>query len=1161
MDSPLKLLVLGDAEADCRRVLDTLRQGGVAVEGRRIWNHAQLIETLGADAWDAVLSDYPLPGVDFLTCVQYITAQSPDLPVIVVSAEVGEEQAVELLKQGVWDFVLKSSLSRLLPVIRRTLRETADRRARRESEALSGLIFDTVPDAMLVVDADGAIVRANHGAERMFGYSRQELLRLSVEDLIPEPYRASHRGVRAAFSANPAPRPMGQDLALIGLARDGREFPVEISLGPLDIGGRPHVVATVVDVTERRRAEVLLQRYAQIVETSGDLLAFIDADGNHQVANPPYAALFGVSPEQLRGHPVRAVLGEPTYRAVADGLAAALGGTALSVDFEFPAATGGTRALAGELRPFRSGSTVSGVVLSLRDVTEIREAQQALEAYRQHLEELVSARAEALRQQARYLRTLIDGFPFEVWFKDTKSRYLAVNRAAAAAIGVDVRQMVDRSDAELLPSELAERYRSDDWEVMASRQRKTVEVHLGEGDLARWIETYKAPVVDDDGTVLGTVGYARDISERKTLEAVREAALVQAERLARVRSEFLANMSHEIRTPLNAILGLARLGQRETLGRRVYETFARILDSGRHLLAVVNDVLDFSKIEADKLELEEAPFRIAEVIDRAVELTAENAFSKGLDFVVDEAPDLPQQCVGDCLRVLQVLVNILSNAVKFTETGSVSLRAGRDLDHLLFEVVDTGIGMSDDQIGRLFQPFEQADGSTTRRFGGTGLGLAICRRLIDLIGGTIEVGSRPGQGSRFLVSIPLRGAEPALPEAGGSLVLSGFGAGEATALQQQLRRWNAEALIAAPAEALERRCDLLVISQPAMAAFSGAELSRVLARDQRIVIVAASAQFSAGLPRELSRRIRVVTRPLRVRQLISALRGQPGGASAESAAGPRLQGLVILAAEDNEINRLVLKDLLVLEGAAVVLAETGTEAVQLLAAQGSAGFDVVLTDVQMPEMDGYETTRQIARAAPGLPVIGLTAYALPEERARCLAAGMVEHVSKPIDPDRLVTAILAHCPADGRGSAGQAAPRRTADGDRPEPAVLDRAALERRYSGRNSMIGKLVHLAVASSREAGVKLRQAADDGDLPTLRFLAHSVKGMAGNLEARRSFEAAKALESAARDCSADAAALGLRLAGELRLLEAELALFQTPSPPETPTDSEPTPPHPHG
>ncbi|NJD08664.1 MAG: PAS domain S-box protein [Methylococcaceae bacterium] len=1149
MESLLKLLILDDHEASYQRILETLNQAGVTVEGRRVRSHAQLIETLGEGGWDAVLADFPLPGVDLLTCLHSIGAQDPNLPVLVVSADIGEEQAVELMKQGVWDFVLKSSLARLLPAIRRTLREAADRRAREEaeharteSEALAGLIFDTVPEAMLVVDDQGTIARANRAAEAVFGYQRDELRELSVERLIPAAYRQRHRGARAAFAASPTPRPMGQGLNLVGLRRDGSEFPVEISLGPLDVGGRPHVVATIVDITERRRAELLLQRYAQIVETAGELLAFVDADGNHQVVNPAYASLFGKTPDQLRGQPLQVALGEATYQHINGDFAAALNGTALSLSFQFPCPAGEPRTLAGELRPFRSAGTVSGVVLSLRDVSEMRAAQQALEAYRQHLEELVSARAEALRQQTRYLRTLIDGFPFEVWFKDTKSRYLAVNRAAAEAIGIDVRQMVDHTDEQLLPREQAQRYRSDDCEVMASRQRKTVEVQVGEGDQTRWIETYKAPVLDDDGTVLGTVGYARDISARKTLEAVREAALVQAERLARVRSEFLANISHEIRTPLNAILGLARIGQRETRGRRVQDTFARILDSGRHLLAIVNDVLDFSKIEANKLELEEAPFRVDELIDRAVELTAESAFAKGLGFSVEEAPDLPRQCVGDCLRVLQVLVNILSNAVKFTETGSVSLRAWRDLDRLKFEVADTGMGMSADQLDRLFQPFEQADGSTTRRFGGTGLGLAICRRLIDLIGGAIEVSSQLGEGSCFVLSIPLRDAEAAPSGTGGSLVLAGFDPGESGHLLAQLERWQVQATVAEPAEALNRRCDLLVISQPALADFSEADLSHALARDQRIAIVAASAQFSAGLPRNLSQHIGVVTRPLRVRQLLATLRGQLTGTVVESSTSQRLRGLVILAAEDNEINRLILKDLLVHEGASVMLAETGAHAVRVVAARGPEAFDAVLTDVQMPEMDGYETTRQIARVAPGLPVIGLTAYALPEERARCLAAGMVEHISKPIDPDRLVTAILAHCPAGGRKKSPEVTGGALAESDHPQLPILDRNALALRYSGRGSLIEKLIHVAVASSREARVKLRQAADAGDLPSLRFLAHSVKGMAGNLEAPRSAEAARLLETAARDSHPEAPALGLRLSGELQLLEAELTAYQS-------------------
>ena len=385
----------------------------------------------------------------------------------------------------------------------------------------------------------------------------------------------------------------------------------------------------------------------------------------------------------------------------------------------------------------------------------------------------------------------------------------------------------------------------------------------------------------------------------RTAELV--AARSEAERLARTKSEFLANMSHEIRTPLNAVLGLARIGARDSALHATQETFVRILDAGEHLLGVINDILDISRIDAGKLTVEALPFQLPAVVGNASSFVVGAAKQKGLVCKVEQAHDLPEWVAGDAQRLQQILVNLLSNAVKFTERGEVWLSVTRQRDDTCFEVVDSGIGMTGEQVDRIFAPFEQADSSTTRRYGGTGLGLAISRNLAHLMGGEITVTSTPGAGSRFTLHLRLPATEPPLSE--------------------------------------------------------------------------------------------------------------PAGEGAPT--GRRLAGLRMLAAEDVEINRLILEDLLVHEGADVVFAEHGRLAIERLKEAGVAAFDVVLMDVQMPVMDGFEATRRVLELAPGLPVIGLTAHALAEERQRCLAAGMVEHVSKPIDADELVDAILRHVRRNG----------------------------------------------------------------------------------------------------------------------------------------------------
>ena len=425
-----------------------------------------------------------------------------------------------------------------------------------------------------------------------------------------------------------------------------------------------------------------------------------------------------------------------------------------------------------------------------------------------------------------------------------------------------------------------------------------------------------APLRDTAGEIVGGIAILQDITERVrkdeelaryqgSLEALvsartadLEAARAEAVRLARVKSEFLANMSHEIRTPLNGVLGLARMGFRDNAGRDATQAvFARILSSGRLLLGIINDILDYSKIEAGKLRIESIPVEPARVTGDALLLMDEAATNKGLSLQLRKRSTLPAVCLSDPLRIAQILVNLLSNAVKFTERGSVTLEVGREGDSLVFSVIDTGLGMTPAQLASVFAPFEQADNSTTRRFGGTGLGLAITRRIVELMGGTLSAESQVGAGSRFEVRLP---------------------------------------------------CIEVAATQPAAATLAA-----------------------------------------------------PGP-------GPLLAGLRILAAEDNEVNQLVLEDNLVSEGAEVTLAINGQEAVDHVRQRGADGFDVVLMDVQMPVMDGYEATRQIRALAPGLPIIGQTAHALDEERAACLAAGMVDHLAKPLDPDQLIASILRH---------------------------------------------------------------------------------------------------------------------------------------------------------
>jgi PAS domain S-box-containing protein len=410
---------------------------------------------------------------------------------------------------------------------------------------------------------------------------------------------------------------------------------------------------------------------------------------------------------------------------------------------------------------------------------KLQQSESDVRALNASLEQRVMARTDELRQQARYLRTLIDMLPMWAWLKDTHSRYLAVNQATADACGMAADDIVGRTDRELWPLAVAEAYQADDAEVMASGSRKTVEEPVVAGKKQIWMETYKAPVIDEDGSVLGTVGVARNISDRKAAEGAREAALAEAERLARQRSEFLAQMSHELRTPLNGILGFAQLLQRDrTLTERQARGLRIIDESGQHLLALINDILDLARIDAAKLELFPTDIALSTFLQVLGDIVRVKAEEKGLLFSFRPAAGLPATVRVDETRLRQVLLNLLSNAVKFTDRGQVVLlvqplpvmpqrledrHGAPSLVRLRFEVRDTGVGMNEAQLARLFQPFEQV-GDAKKREGGAGLGLAISRHLIRLMGGDIHVVSKPGEGSAFSFELELPSTDATVTE-------------------------------------------------------------------------------------------------------------------------------------------------------------------------------------------------------------------------------------------------------------------------------------------------------------------------------------------------------------------------------------------------------------
>jgi len=621
----------------------------------------------------------------------------------------------------------------------------------------------------------------------------------------------------------------------------------------------------------------------------------------------------------------------------------------------------------------------------------------------------------------------------------------------------------------------------------------------------------------------------RELREHeKALESSKEVA----EEASRMKSAFLANMSHEIRTPMNAVIGMAYLALRTDLTGKQRDYVEKIHRAAVSLLGLINDILDFSKIEAGKLSIEKTDFSLHEVLANVSTVTSQRASEKGLRYVFDVADDVPVHLNGDPLRLSQILINLISNAIKFTAQGKVQLRCrvvsnGSDCVELRFDVEDTGIGMSQEQQAKLFQAFSQADDSTTRKYGGTGLGLAISRRLVEMMGGSMSVQSQEHVGSTFTFTLRFGlGAQtamslPSLPERllGCRVLVVDDNPAAREILTNLVDSFGLQVnAVSSAADALVaiRNADLgvpydLILADLGMPGMNGAELAYAirtagLAHIPKVILVTAFGREDVMRQAENAPIDAVLFKPIDQSLLhdtfINVLAMNP--VPARSVPGqqhlPRFDGCRILLVEDNEINQQIAREMLSVTGAQVEIAGNGRVAVDKLLAEGPNAFNLVLMDIQMPEMGGHAATRRIRmdERFEDLPIVAMTAHATPEEREACMKSGMQDHITKPINPGHFYQ-TLTRWLSPMTVTETVAVPPPAQPIETPvEISGFDTADTLERLSGDVELYHRVLGMLVPGLATAIDQFAAAVASCDHAGTKSAVHSIRGMAANVGA---------------------------------------------------------------